>query len=487
MLVIETPTRLRIIGHDDKIERLQKLLTYTDKSVDFAIRKLRNAHWFSPEAHGERMEQLQEDRRKCLLMQDEKGLYTLAGFAEYLRDSLLETEVISRVVYPEPKTIAWKVVPPELRDYQVEVRDILLKAKSGPVEIGTGLGKSFIFMHIVKTLGLKTVIMCPSTSIADQLYEDFALYLGKGRVARFYGGKKDSSKLVTIAISNSLARVEQDSGDEDHFQQLSSAQVFVADESHLVPASTLKEVCLGLFSGTPYRFFFSGTQTRGDGAELLLRGIIGEMRYRMSVEDGVKAGWLARPSFKMVQVISNDNYESQDVNKMTRRHLFYNPIVNKKAADIANAAVSRLGHQVLILVDEIEQFAHLQPLLKHQCAFAYGTLTSENERWVQQQYRCKDNTKLIDDFNEGKIPILIGTSAVSIGTNIKTAQTGIYLRGGKSPIDVPQSVGRMTRLAPGKDSFTWVDIDVTNIDSLHRHSGDRIRLYRDIYDDLEVL
>ena len=207
----------------------------------------------------------------------------------------------------------------------------------------------------------------------------------------------------------------------------------------------------------------------------------------MSVEDGVKAGWLAKPSFKMVQVVSNDNYQSSDVNNMTRRHLLYNPVVNKKAAQLANAAVSRLGHSVLILVDEIEQFYHLQPLLQHECGFAYGTLTSENERWVQPRYRCKDNSKLINDFNEGKFPILIGTSAVSMGTNIKIPKTGLYIRGGKSPIDVPQSVGRMTRLAPGKDSFTWFDFDVANVPTLHRHSQDRIRLYQDIYDDLEVI
>jgi superfamily II DNA or RNA helicase len=484
LLVIETPTKLRIIGHDDKFERLEKLLTYTDKSVDFAIRQLRNAHWFSPDSHGDKLAELMEQKRKCLLMQDKDGLYTLAGFAEYLKESLLENEVVNKVVYPEAKVLPWKTVPPDLRDYQNTAKNILLDAKYGPVEMGTGLGKSFIIMHIAKTLGLKFVVMCPSTSIADQLYEDFTRYLGQGRIGRYYGGKKDCSKLGTIAISASLARIDRDSSD---WAEFSKTQVFVADESHLTPASTLKDICLGLFADVPYRFFFSGTQTRGDGAELLLRGIIGEIRYRMSVADGVAQGWLARPSFKMVQVVSNDTYESRDVNKMTRRHLLYNPIVNKKAADIANAAVSRLGHQVLILVDEIEQFKHLQPHFQHACAFAYGTLTSENERYVQEQYRCNDNGKLIEDFNDGKIPILVGTSAVSIGTNIKSPKTGIYIRGGKSPIDVPQSVGRMTRLADGKDSFTWIDFDVTNIDTLHRHAAERVRLYKDIYDDVEII
>jgi superfamily II DNA or RNA helicase len=206
----------------------------------------------------------------------------------------------------------------------------------------------------------------------------------------------------------------------------------------------------------------------------------------MTVEEGVEKGWLAKPAFRVLQVISNSNYDSDDANKLTREHLFYNPVVNQKAAQIANAAVANGEGPVLILVDEIEQFSHIEPLLRFKCAFAYGTLTPVNQRYVQEKYRQNDNVAIVKDFNDGKIPILIGTSAISIGTDIRAVKTGIYLRGGKSPIDVPQSVGRCTRLFPGKDSFTWIDFDVTNIDTLHRHTEARIDLYNSIYPDVEV-
>jgi superfamily II DNA or RNA helicase len=207
----------------------------------------------------------------------------------------------------------------------------------------------------------------------------------------------------------------------------------------------------------------------------------------MPVKEGVDKGWLAKPLFKILTVASNDSYTSRDANNMTRRHLFYNPVVNAKAAAIANAAVSKLGHPVLILVDEIEQFAHIEPYLRHKCAFACGTLTPENEKYVQPQYREKDNSKLIREFNEGKIPILIGTSAISIGTNIKAVKTMIFLRGGRSPIDVPQSVGRCTRLVEGKTDCVVIDFDVENIDICHRHAMARAELYESIYPSVEFI
>lgn len=482
-LIIDSPTQVQIRDHNDSLPLVKAHLTYTDKSVDFQIRRLKQARWFDAEAHAERLAELQEARKKCLLLGEEEEYYTLSGLAEEL-SGIVHAPVENRIIYPEAALIPWAKVPPELRPYQQEVVDLCLEHKHAATEMATGLGKSFMIMHLAKRLGLKAVIMAPTTSIAEQLYDDFVTYLGKSRVGRYFGGKKDSSKLVTIAIHASLVRIEP--GDDDWIA-FSGAKVFIADESHLCPAATLYKVCMGLLAEAPYRFFFSGTQMRGDGADLLLRGITGPIYKRMTVKDGVDQGYLAKPVFRVLQVLSNDGYVSDDPLKMNQRHLFYNPIVLSKAAAIANSAVRQLGHQVLILVDEVKQFRYLTPLLRYETKFAHGPLTKENMKDVPPQFVKVDNKKLVKEFNEKKYPILIGTSAIGMGTDIKSVNTLIYLKGGKSEVEVRQGVGRGTRKTPDKDECTIIDFDVTNVDLLHRHALERIDIYRDIYPDLEIL
>ncbi len=83
-------------------------------------------------------------------------------------------------------------------------------------------------------------------------------------------------------------------------------------------------------------------------------------------------------------------------------------------------------------------------------------------------------------FNEGKIPILVGTSCVSTGTDIKANKATIYIQGGKSEIKVSQgAIGRSTRLHPpvGKTGCTVIDFDVSNQEVLHRHAKARKGIY----------
>src|SRR5205814_3770420 len=128
---------------------------------------------------------------------------------------------------------------------------------------------------------------------------------------------------------DSLTRVEKGTS---HWKELSQAQVFMADESHLVPSETLARVCLGLCASAPYRFFFSATQMRNDGLDMLLDGITGETVFSMTVKEGVDQGYLARPHFRMVRTSSAEKCFSQDPGRLTRAHLYYNPRVVKHAA-----------------------------------------------------------------------------------------------------------------------------------------------------------
>lgn len=349
----------------------------------------------------------------------------------------------------------------------------------------TGLGKSFIIENLTKELALKTVIMAPSVDIARRLQDDCLSLFGKRKVGFYGDGTKKSDKLVTIGVSHSFTRIEPGT---EHWNNLVKAQVFIADESHQCPASTLAKVCFGLMANAPYRAFFSATQFRGDGLDLLLEGITGPLVYKKTVREGIAEGYLSALKFVMIQTESESRFEDGDPNAMTRAHLFYNEKVIRKAADLANKFVEG-GRHVLILVEEMEQFARLVPHLKHQVKFAHGGVTKENKEKLPVAYHTSDPSAYVKEFNDLQFPILVGTSCVSTGTDIKANRATINLQGGRSEIGTMQgAVGRSTRLYPriGKNECVVVDFDVTNIEVTHRHALARKQIYEQVADVKEV-
>jgi superfamily II DNA or RNA helicase len=189
----------------------------------------------------------------------------------------------------------------------------------------------------------------------------------------------------------------------------------------------------------------------------------------------------------MMKTKSTSQFSSNDANEMTRQHFFYNPNVNKLAAEVANRAVSVLKHQVLILVDEFEQFAHLLPHLKHEVKFAHGGVTSANADLLPKEFHQSEPNELVEKFNNLEFPILVGTSCISTGTDIRSVKTIIFLMAGKSETQIRQSVGRGTRLFADKTEFNFFDFDVENVEITHRHAAERARICEDIYGPVRQL
>jgi superfamily II DNA or RNA helicase len=483
MLTLESPVRLALSEIDTSL--LAKELRYIDQKVDFEIKKHKHASWFinkyGQEAWQEKLDELKASRQKSLLFEDTSGFWTYSGLVRRLASKYQQHTDI-KVLYPESDLIPWHKKPDKVpRGYQEEIVKKLLEAKHGAVEVGTGLGKSFCALLLAKHHGLQTVVMTPSRSIGAQIYGEFLSAFGAKYVGMFGDGKKEYKKLFTIAISNSLALLEPG---KPAYETLSKASVFIADESHLCPAQTLARVCFGLMADVPYRYFFSGTQLRGDGLDLLLEAITGEIVFRMSVREGVEQGWLAKPLFRVINLDSRVNFYKDDPNAMTRAHLYYNPDVNAIAGDLVNQLVAD-GRQVVVLIEEVEQFAHLLPHIKHELRFAHGGTTKDNADKVPQKYKAKPNvTALVDDFNSGEYPVLIGTSCIGTGTDIQTVGAIVYLQGGRSEIQVKQAIGRGTRKPPGKTDCYFFDFDVHGNDVTHRHALARREIYEEVYPDL---
>lgn len=488
MLVVSTPTVVRLSGLELRRKDIEAFLSYIDEKVDYEIRKLKQSSWFvakfGEEAFQEKLTHLATLRKKSLLFEDQAGLWTYSGISGKLADYLGD-QVDLKLIRPPAKSIPWARVPlKQPRYYQVTACQKLLEVGHGAVEIGTGLGKSLLALMICKELALKTVIMSPSLNIAQQLYDDFCLHFGKRYVGFFGNGKKQSNKLFTIGIAASLTRLRPgDSG----YTDLSKAQVFIADESHMCPAKTLSEVCFGLVKSAPYRFFLSGTQMRGDGKGLLLDAIMGPIVYRMTVKEGVDQGFLAAPAFCMVHLDSQFSDTGGEANAQTRRHLFYDPRVSRVAGGLANQAAGLLLRPTVILVEEIEQFAMLLPHLKHRVRFAHGPLNKLQRDLIPPEYHESDPKALVESFNRGEYPILVGTSCITLGTNIEAVQCILFLRGGRSEVEVKQAVGRGTRLSPGKTDCLFFDFWVDNIPTLARHAKARQRFYDEIYPSYKEL
>lgn len=490
------PSRVYLESFSEKdLEAARSFLTYHDRSADFQYKKFRHARWFlnkyGDEAFQEELAKRKAAIKQCILQQEDGEHYTYSGLASYLHERFKEHEVESRVAYPEPHPIPWKNLPPPLRDYQAESIGLLLESRHAAVELSTGLGKSLIIFNLLRGLGLKTVVMAPLESIASQLYRELVHLLGEKYVGFYGSGKHVSKKLITVGIHASLTRIEPES---KAWEELSEAEVLICDESHMTPASSLEKVCMGICAKAPYRFFLSATQLRGDGAELVLKGITGPIVKSVDFKQGVDMGYLARPHFRMVKVASNSTLYPEDSNAMTREHLYYNPAVNKKAAQIANMAVKNGLGPVLILVQEVEQFTMLLPHLLHKTAFAHGGLTKDNKGKVPVAYHDSDATELVKQFNAGEIPILVGTSCVSMGVDIRPVRTLIYLQGLSSEVKCKQSVGRGTRMPPGKTEFFLFDFMVETMWDQDepttppcRHALDRLAYYRDLYPDVGVV
>jgi superfamily II DNA or RNA helicase len=462
LMILKEPTKIYL---PETTEEIKRFLTFTDRSVNYQIHKLKNNfRWASgdPEGHANRIKELKEQSVKTLIFDDENGKYTYSGLINDLKQRF-NWDIVNHINYPEPNLLPWSKKPEfDLRPYQKEAVESLKKVKHGAVELPTGSGKSACIIQLIKDYGLKTIVMTPSRSITEQIYQELCLSFGKNKVGKFSGTKKEIKKLIIVATGQSLTRIDKESED---FKELIKTQIFIADESHSVPADTFEAVCMGVASKAPYRFFFSATQLRTDGSEMILKGITGPVVYRKTFKELVLEGFLSPPKFLIFKVNSEGAVNRQDVNQETRKQLFENTNVAKLAAQIADKSAQIAKRKTLILIDELVQYDIIKNYLMTKHEFISGSMPQ------------KKRAEIIKDFNEGDLMLLVGTSAISTGVDLKPTASLVYLQGGTSEIQVKQAIGRGTRIFKNKKDLWVSDFLVLNSRHMERHLKSRIKIY----------
>ena len=339
-------------------------------------------------------------------------------------------------------------------------------------------GKSLVILNLLKHYGVKTLIVTPFSNITGQLCKDLEKYFGTKYVGQFGDGKKKTDKLFTVATAQSVTRVVKGSKE---WTDLTECKMIIFDEAHFVATETFKSICLeGVAEHYPYRFFLSATQTRTDGSELLLRGVTGPVVYRKSFKE------LAGTFLKTVNVkffnVPVGSPPQNDPKRETRNQIYNNPHVAKLAATLAEKAWLAAGRQTVILIEEYEQFVLLKNYLGAvPYGFAHGTVSALAKETLPEQYWKCDVDAIVKQFNDGSLPILIGTTAVATGVDIRPTGCLIYLQGGISEIKVKQGVGRGTRPVAHPDLWV-VDFNVQGSPTMERHARARAEVYSTLTD-----
>jgi superfamily II DNA or RNA helicase len=469
-LILETPTKLRILPDSDaQLDDIRRMLKYKDRQIETQIRNMKQ-NFYMRQRYGDewvdaKLAELNKELWKILVFEDDIGLWTFPGLKKRLQLNF-QGDYESLVKYPSYKLTPWHQIPEhDMYYYQANSVDALLDNPHSHVELPTGSGKSLLIINLLKRTGLRTLVIAPSSSIVEQLYEDAVKYFGKKNVGMFAGAKKNYDKRIIIATAQSLVRIDDKS---EAFQAFSNFDAFIFDESHTCPANTFEVVCHYLLKNVPYRWFTSATQERNDGKDLLLEGIIGPRVYEKTISELQEEGYLAKISTLILDVDSpKPGYTSKMAVKMNQVHLYENETIARTIGSMVRQAVDA-GMPTLVLIDEHDQ----EKLLKKFMTVEYEYARSGSEI-----------NDIKDRFNEGKLMCIVGTSAISTGTNFLPVRLTVAWQANRAGTKVKQgAIGRSTRIhkETGKDSAKIVDFRIHDVPMLKRHANDRIQYYKQV-------
>jgi len=356
----------------------------------------------------------------------------------------------------------WNNKQPEMRYYQKECLELAMTHHRGTFEVCVGGGKTLIAANIIKETGVNTLFIVPSTALSQQTFNVFSGYFGKSNVQQLTTKDvKANKKLKPIIIStiqtlNSLLKQNLIKKVSKHIHSL------MIDEAHHGASDSYLNL-LPYLNDVYYRFNFSGTYTRNDSKIMELWGVCDQKLYKYSSAQATKDKFLTPVQFKIKKVrgVNQDNY-NDEYHKNYSSSVFLSKIVEEVKAIPADK-------QILILVDRKD--------LVGQQIHDFLTIAKIESTYVTGDNDKKELSDAMEEFNDKQTRILIASTVLGEGADIRSTDYLILARGGKSEIAITQAIGRAVRLYPGKDVATVIDFEWEGTRWLGKHSLLRMETY----------
>ncbi|MFC1535069.1 DEAD/DEAH box helicase [Thermodesulfobacteriota bacterium] len=354
----------------------------------------------------------------------------------------------------------------KLRDYQIKcLTSITDRYKAGIRRqltcLPTGSGKTIIFAEFPRFFKMKKqmLVLAHRAELLDQACDKITQANPDLRVEIDQAGRTaDPDSHVVVASVPTLGRAGS-----KRLQRLAPERFFliVVDEAHHSTAKTYKRVLehFGVFDPETPKLLvgFTATPKRGDGVGL--NEVFEEIVFSRSLPEMISAGFLSPVAGYRVETEVDLSRVKTRMGDFVTSQLSLAVNIQQRNDIIVEVYQSHLkDKQTLCFCVDVAHAYSVAAAFKEEGIRA-AAISGDMDR--------TDRAKILNDFSTGRIQVLANCMVLTEGYDEPSVEGIILARPTKSSLLYTQMIGRGTRLHPGKENVTIVDIvDVTREHSL---------------------
>lgn len=218
-----------------------------------------------------------------LIEEREGNVFLPRGFLNQIK-SFLETNHISyQLIDERPQIFCQQNFTNQIKllPEQAKIVEQVMAHDSGVIIAPAGSGKTIIGLELIARRSLPALILVHRKQLLNQWTERIESFLGipKAHIGQFSGIKKKQGQKVTIAMLQSLARIENLPELKNEFGTV------IVDECHHIPAVTFREIISKL--NPRYLYGLTATPKRKHNDEPLIYMFIGDIIAEMKASSAL--------------------------------------------------------------------------------------------------------------------------------------------------------------------------------------------------------
>ena len=334
----------------------------------------------------------------------------------------------------------------KLKDFQRKAYQRILSEKFGILQAPTGSGKTVMGLSIIAQRKTHTIIIVHTKELLYQWRNRITEFLNisKKQIGLIGDGHKQTNKIITIAIVNSLYRIASKVSENIGF--------VIVDEAHRTPANTFSKAVSKFDS--EFMLGLSATPFRRDGLTDAMHFFLGETVHAIGAKTLQDRGEMMTASLKVTK--TGFNYVSGNI--------IQNDSTNH--SQIISSMVKNVKRNKLIVQDIISQTQKDKGIAlvisdrKKHCKFLYDRLSQEGIKvaMITGSTPDKERKNTVRELSSGAFRVLVATGQlIGEGFDLKSLSSIFLTTPIKYEKRVIQYVGRILRVHEEKSNATIYD------------------------------